>query len=98
MKLLDSIADARWLLIEKANTSLPTSFLVLLIFWLALLFGSFGLFAPSNATVITILLLCALAISGGVFMVLELERATKGLIRVSTEPIFNAIRDITLTQ
>ncbi len=98
MKLLDSIADARWLLIEKANTSLPTSFLVLLIFWLALLFGSFGLFAPSNATVITILLLCALAISGGVFMVLELERATKGLIRVSTEPMFNAIRVITLTQ
>src|SRR3954470_11987278 len=26
LKVLDSIADARWLLIEKANTSLPTSF------------------------------------------------------------------------
>jgi hypothetical protein len=98
LKVLDSIADARWLLIEKANTSLPTSFVILLIFWLALLFGSFGLFAPGNATVIIVLLLCALAISGGVFMVLELETATRGLIRVSTDPIVNAIREMTLAQ
>jgi hypothetical protein len=98
LKVLDSIADARWLLIEKANTALPTSFVILLIFWLTLLFGSFGLFAPSNATVIIVLQLCALAISGGVFMVLELETATKGLVRVSTDPIFNAIREITLTR
>jgi hypothetical protein len=98
LKVLDSIADARWLLIEKASTSLPTSFMILLIFWLALLFGSFGLFAPNNATVIIVLLLCALAISGGVFMVLELGTGTKGLIRVSTDPIFNAMSEITLTQ
>jgi hypothetical protein len=98
LKVLDSIADARWLLVEKANTSLPTSFVVLLIFWLALLFGSFGLFAPNNATVIIVLLLCALAISGGVFMVLELETATRGLIRVSTDPIVNAIREMTPSQ
>jgi hypothetical protein len=98
LKVLDSIADARWLLIEKADTSLPTSFVILLIFWLALLFGSFGLFAPGNATVIIVLVLCALAISGGVFMVLELETATKGLVRVSTDPIFKAIREITSSQ
>jgi len=96
--VLDNIADARWLLIEKANTSLPTSFVVLLIFWLVLLFGSFGLFATNNATVIIVLLLCALAISGGVFMVLELETATRGLIRVSTDPIVNAIREMTPAQ
>jgi hypothetical protein len=98
LNVLDSIADARWLLIEKADTALPTSFVILLIFWLALLFGSFGLFAPSNATVIIVLLLCAVAISGGVFMVLELETATKGLIRVPTDPIFDAIREITSPQ
>ena len=42
MKLLDSIADARWLLVEKSDTPMPTPFLMLLIFWLALLFGSSG--------------------------------------------------------
>ncbi|MEZ0171260.1 hypothetical protein [Microvirga sp. TS319] len=98
LKVLDSIADAQWLLVEEANTSLPTSFVILLIFWLALLFGSFGLFAPSNATVIIVLLLCALAISGGVFMVLELETATKGLVRISTDPILNAIHEITVAR
>jgi hypothetical protein len=98
LKVLDSIADARWLLVEKANASLPTSFVILLIFWLALLFGSFGLFAPSNATVVIVLLLCGVAISGGVFMVLELQTATKGLIRVSTDSMFNAIHEIASTQ
>src|SRR5215218_3706339 len=98
LKVLDSIADARWLLIEKANTSLPTSFVILLIFWLALLFSIFGLFGPGNATDIIVHLLCTVAISGGVFMVLELETATKGLIRVSTDPIVNALREITLAQ
>jgi hypothetical protein len=98
LKLLDSIADARWVLIERANTSLPASFVVLLIFWLALLFGSFGLFAPHNATVIIVLPLYALAIAGGMFMVLELETATKGLIRVLTDLFSNAIREVTSTQ
>jgi hypothetical protein len=94
MKLLDSIADARWLLVEKSDTPLPTPFLILLIFWLSLLFGSFGLFAPDNATVIVVLLLSALAISGGVFMVLELGSTTQGIIRVSTDPMFTAIHEI----
>jgi CRP-like cAMP-binding protein len=98
VKLLDSIADARWLLIEKSGTSLPSPVLALLIFWLALLFGSFGLFAPRNVTVIAVLLLCALAISGGIFMVLELGTSTRGLIRVSTAPMITAINEIASTR
>ena len=98
MKLLDSIADARWLLVEKSDTPMPTPFLMLLIFWLALLFGSFGLFAPDNATVIVVLLLSALAISGGVFMVLELGSTTQGIIRVSIDPMFTAIHEIELAE
>lgn len=78
--------------------SLPTLFAILLIFWLGLFFGSFGLFAPRTATVIVVLLLCAPAIAGGVFMELELETATKGLIRVSIDPISNVIREVASTQ
>ena len=45
-------------------------FLVVLVFWLAMLFTSFGLFAPSNATVVGVLLVCALSVAGAIFLVL----------------------------
>ncbi len=93
--LVTAISDARWLLVEKTRVAVPSAFLVLLIFWLALLFASFGLFAPRNATVVIILFLCALAISGGILMILELGSPTGGLIRVSIDPLYTAIREIT---
>jgi hypothetical protein len=93
-EILQAIAEARWLLVEKTAIAVPAPFLMLLIFWLALLFASFGLFAPRNATVIIVLLLCAVAISGGVFMILELGTPTSGLIRISPEPLRIAVTQI----
>jgi hypothetical protein len=92
--LTQAISEARWLLVEKTGVAVPQPFLILLIFWLALLFASFGLFAPRNATVIIILLLCGLAISGGIFMILELGSPTRGLIRVPIDPLLTAIAEI----
>ena len=94
LKLVDAMSEARWLLAKKTDIAVPPAFLVLLIFWLSLLFASFGLFAPKNATVIVILLLCAIAISGGVFMILELGSSTRGLVRPSVEPMNIAISEI----
>ena len=39
--------------------------LLVVLFWLCLLFMSFGLFAPPNVTVMVALFLCALAVAGG---------------------------------
>jgi hypothetical protein len=36
-------------------------FLVVLLFWITVTFASFGMFAPSNGTVIVVLFLCALS-------------------------------------
>lgn len=94
LQFVDAIADTRWLLVSKASTALPGPFLILLIFWLALLFASFGLFAPRNGTVVFILLLCALAISGGILMILELGTPTQGIIRVPILPLQNALVEI----
>jgi hypothetical protein len=46
----------------------------LLVFWLALLFASFGLFAPQNFVSLATLALCAVAVAGAIGMVLELEK------------------------
>ena len=58
-------------------------FLVVLTFWLSVLFASFGLFAPANATVIATLLVCGLSVSGAVFLILELDRPFDGLVQIS---------------
>jgi len=94
LQLIDDISDARWILVERTSVSTPPPFLILVIFWLSLLFASFGLFAPNNKTVIIILMLSAVAISGGIFMILELGSPTRGLIRASVSPLSDAIAEI----
>jgi hypothetical protein len=92
--LIHSIADSRWTLVAKTENSVSSPFLGLLIFWLALLFASFGLFAPRNGTVIAVLLLSGLAIAGGIFMILELGSATGGLVRISADTLTAATSEL----
>jgi hypothetical protein len=48
---------------------------------------SFGLQAPANATVLAVLILCALSVAGAVFLTLEMDGPFDGLIQVSSEPV-----------
>ncbi|MCX5816032.1 MAG: DUF4239 domain-containing protein [Proteobacteria bacterium] len=92
LQLSDNIAEARWHLIEQlGQSSLPMSFLVILVFWLTLIFTSFGLFSPRNTTVIIVLLLCALSLSGSLFLIQELDHPYQGLIKISSTPLRNAL-------
>ena len=69
-------------------------FLVVMVFWLAVIFASFGLFAPRNATVIATLFVCALSVSGAIFLILELDSPFSGLLQISDAPLRNAITHI----
>jgi lipopolysaccharide export LptBFGC system permease protein LptF len=91
LQLANDVGQTRWLLIEQAQSQLPLPLLVILIFWLVLLFVSFGLYAPRNATAVTVLLIGACAISASIFLVLELNRPLDGLIKVSNAPLLNAL-------
>ena len=86
MTLAGKIGDTRWLLVQQLGQGTPKAFLALLIFWLTLLFASFGLFAPRNFISGVTLTLCALAVAGAVGMILELERGFGGLVHISPEP------------
>jgi Protein of unknown function (DUF4239) len=81
----------RLLLYEQARSSVPLPFLVVLVFWLTIIFASFGLFAPVNATVTTVFLVCALSVSGAIFLILELDQSFEGLIQVSSAPLRQAL-------
>jgi len=63
-------------------------------FWITLLLASFSLFAPRNATVFVTLLVCALAISSAVFLILELDQPFGGLIQISSAPVRNALAQL----
>jgi len=55
------------------------------------IFISFGLFAPPNATVIAVLFVCALSVAGAIFLILELDRPFEGLIQISDTPLRSAL-------
>ena len=89
--LAAKIGDSRWLLAQQVGQGTPKAFVALVVFWLALLFASFGLFAPPNLTSTITLTLCALAVAGAVAMFLELEQGFGGVVRISPEPMRKAV-------
>jgi hypothetical protein len=91
MTLAGKIGDTTWLLTQQVRQGTPKAFLALLVFWLTLLFASFGLFAPRNLTSAVTLTLCALAVAGAMGMILELERGFGGLVHISAQPMHEAV-------
>ena len=88
--LAADVSRTRLLLFENLGSSIPFPFLVVLVFWLCIIFVSFGLFAPRNATVIAVLCVCALSVAGAIFLILELDRSFEGLLQVSGAPLRGA--------
>jgi len=94
---LDTVTDlgkARWLLVAQADTSIPKPLLIIVIVWLAIIFLSFGLFAPTNWTVVATLTIVALLASSALFLILELDRPFDGVIQVSSAPIRNTLNNM----
>ncbi len=94
MKTAMDIGQARWLLFAQKGRSIPTPFLVVMACWLTLLLGSFSLFAPRNATVFATLLICALAVSSAIFLILELDQPFGGIIQISSAPLGDALAQL----
>ena len=88
------LGQKRLLLFQQLGSSIPVPFLAVLVFWLCIIFASFGLFAPRNGTVIAVLLVCALSVSGAVFLILELDRSFEGLLQVSSVPLRAALAQL----
>jgi hypothetical protein len=88
------LGHTRLLLFEQLGSSIPVPFLVVLTFWLCIIFASFGLFAPRNGTVIAVLLVCALSVSGAIFLILELDRSFEGMLQVSSAPLRAALAQL----
>ncbi|HVO26526.1 MAG TPA: hypothetical protein VMW56_23190 [Candidatus Margulisiibacteriota bacterium] len=81
----------RWLMYEQRSIGVSTPLLVVLVLWLTIIFVSFGVFAPPNATVIASLAVSALSVSGAIFLILEMYSPYSGLIQISSAPLRAAL-------
>lgn len=83
----EGLLESRWFVIGGGVSSVPRTFLVVLVFWLTITFAGFGLLAPRNPTVLGVLLVCAVSVGSAVFLILEMDSPFQGLLQVSSEPI-----------
>jgi len=91
LEINSEINKTRALIHVQREDSIPTALLVVLGGWSALIFTTFGLFAPRNAVVVGALLACALSASGAVFLILEMNSPFNGLITLSSAPMHEAL-------
>jgi hypothetical protein len=87
LSLVIALGQTRWLMYEQGASSVSFPLLAVLIFWLTIIFISFGLFAPPNTTVIVSLFVSAVSVSAAIFLILEMYTPYAGLIQISSAPL-----------
>jgi hypothetical protein len=85
------VGKTRWLMYAQQATSVSMPLLVVLVLWLTVIFISFGLFAPFNATVVSSLFVSALSVSGAILLILEMYTPYAGMIQLSSAPLRAAL-------
>ena len=89
-----SLGQTRWLMYEQQATSASKPLVIVMVFWLTVIFGSWGLFAPTNGTVIATFFAAGLSVSGAIFLILEMYAPYSGLIQVSSAPLRAALAQL----
>jgi hypothetical protein len=85
------IGQLRSLLVAQSVPSISKPMLIILVLWLAIIFLGFSTLAPPNVTAILALTVSAVAVSGAIFLILELDQPFSGVIRIPSEPMLNAL-------
>jgi hypothetical protein len=88
------LGQTRWLMFQQTDSSISMPLLVVVVFWLAIIFTSFGLFAHPNGLAIGVLLISAASVSAAIFLILELDQPFDGLIRMSSGPLRSALAQL----
>jgi len=92
LQVSGELTEERWLLSQRVGISaLPMPFFVILVSWLVIIFFNFGLCSSPNATVMVVLLVCALSAAASLYLIQELDRPYGGLIAISSEPLRDAL-------
>ena len=88
------LAQLRTLLHAQSLASISRPLLIVVVLWLVIIFFSFSLLAPPNATAKLAMLVSALAVAGAIFLILEMDRPFSGVVQISSEPMVNALPQV----
>src|SRR5262249_5932593 len=88
------LAQLRALLVAQSQSSASVPMLIVVVCWLVVIFGSFGLLAPANRTANLALLFSSLAVAGAIFLLLELDTPFDGLIRIPSREMVTALNQL----
>lgn len=93
--LMQSLRRSYWLMfLESEQATIPLPLLSVVTLWLVAIFISFGIFAPRNWTVIATLIICALSVSGAIFIIMEMYSPFSGVLRVSSAAVRDAMEQL----
>jgi hypothetical protein len=85
------LAQSRLLLHTDNGSAIPFPFLVVLIFWLSIIFASFGMFSHFNPVAVGALVVFAISAAGAIFLILELGQPFSGIMQIPSGPLLNAL-------
>jgi hypothetical protein len=91
VQISTDLEQKRLLLLAQAANSIPMPFLAALVFWLTIIFASFGFFAKPNPTLMAAFFVFALSPSAAIFLILDLSQPFVGLMQVSSAPLRTAL-------
>ena len=91
-----NLIQSRLSLFTQLNDALPGPLLVTLIFWLTIIFASFGLFVRLNRIALATFVISGLSVASAIFLILEMGHPFKGLMQISGEPLRYALTPLGL--
>jgi len=94
LQLADQLVQERWLVEVIGEGSVPPLLMVIPVVWVSFLTFLYALFAPRNATVLAVLLVCSLSIAGAIFLIDEMAGPLDGYIKIPSAPLRLALEQL----
>jgi hypothetical protein len=88
------VVRSRWAVIEGLHGAIAMPFYWVLVFWMSIMFGCFGLRAPPTRLNIIVIVMCAISVSTAIFVIHDLDLPYGGLFGVPSESMRNALADM----
>lgn len=84
-----------WLMyLQTVQTPIPSPLLMVVTSWLVAIFVSFGIYAPRNLTVMVTLIICAMAVSAAIFIILSMYAPFSGVLKISPAAVRDAVHQM----
>ena len=90
VNIANEIAKGRLSLFVQGRDTISMPFLTILVFWLTVIYGIFGLLTRLDILVAVIVLLCAVSVSGSIFLILDMNRPFDGMMRIPSAQMRDA--------